>query len=361
MPPICPPFASAAAAAAGPWIATSQPSQPSTPCPPPPWPVPTCRHATHALHALAPQSRMLQRKEEEARRREEELLSARRAYFEERKQAATKLQQLYSPSPQHRLSTRCVRGVPVHVAAWSYTCCMHACSYVPSACMYGQGAGPCVHARACICACPVRGAAGRSPLPSCYCHPLPMSWCVATVVVAPWQRPVSLLPAQHARVRVCTLQLHGGTCMPLCRRATEGEGWGMQGTAGHGHFPGNVHGSPGTGSREADYGPYNGGGGAYASPSRRTSAAGNHPQQPPPQQPQQQYGHHTGISSDDSELDEPFGAGYVSPPHVQQRRRAAGSQAPTASCINYRVQLVNALRSCMRMRMSCFQHFKHLI
>lgn len=156
----------------------------------------TGSYSLHSSVGLDPRSRMLQRKEEEARRREEELLSARRAYFEERKQAASKLQQLYSPSPQHRLTTR---------------------------------------------------------------------------------------------------------------RATDGEGWGMHGTAGHGHFPGGAHGSPGTGSRETDYGSYNGGG-AYASPSRRTSAAGNH-QAPPAQQQQQQYGHHTGISSDDSELDEPYGDG----------------------------------------------------
>jgi hypothetical protein len=55
---------------------------------------------------------MKARKEEEARRREAELLHARKAYFEERKQAAARLQQLYTPSPSNQVVTtaRCGGG-----------------------------------------------------------------------------------------------------------------------------------------------------------------------------------------------------------------------------------------------------------
>jgi hypothetical protein len=54
---------------------------------------------------------MKARKEEEARRREAELLNARKAYFEERKQAAARLQQLYTPSVSNQAATnRCGVG-----------------------------------------------------------------------------------------------------------------------------------------------------------------------------------------------------------------------------------------------------------
>lgn len=53
----------------------------------------------------AVQARVKVRKEEEARLREAELLHARKAYFEERKQAAARLQQLYTPSPSNQVAT----------------------------------------------------------------------------------------------------------------------------------------------------------------------------------------------------------------------------------------------------------------
>ncbi|GLC41306.1 Serine/threonine-protein kinase Nek3 [Pleodorina starrii] len=66
---------------------------------------PPTASAAAAAAAMDPKTRMKARKEEEARRREAELLQARKVYFEERKQAAARLQQLYTPSPSNQVAS----------------------------------------------------------------------------------------------------------------------------------------------------------------------------------------------------------------------------------------------------------------